>query len=67
MINLYLLYENGGIAIDKTLVLHQDLSWVNQIETLDFMNMRNKIPAKVFAFYSPGFSSKKIKDPTSQI
>jgi hypothetical protein len=39
---LTLLYENGGIYLTRRIAIHQDLSWITKVESLDFVNRGGK-------------------------
>jgi hypothetical protein len=54
-----ILYEWGGVLVTQEAILHDDLSWIRSIETLNFLNKGGQTKVKVIGFHSNEFSTQK--------
>lgn len=66
-----ILNHYGGVYIDYTVILIDDLDWVNQLEQYWFIQNKYKSEAEVMMFYARHSSLDKYKDyivlPTYEI
>ena len=54
---MHLLRENGGIVVNKKVLLLEGLDWLNNLESNLLLNRGSKAVPEVFGFFSPGYSS----------
>jgi hypothetical protein len=57
LISLIMLSESGGILIDKEIILTEDLSWLEHLDSLSYVNKgRSKLP-NVVGFHYRNYTS----------
>ena len=65
MVALHVLEANGGIILQQSLLLAEDLKWVNEVYHNPYVNRLNRSnPTKVVGFFDPQSSGSRTRHDT---